>query len=534
MELLSIFPQPLLDDLVEGRWLPIVGAGFSRNAVVPAGKQMPLWDDLGRGFARDLADYPYSTPLDAMSAFEHEFSRARLVERLSDLLLVNDAQPGSAHNAFCALSFDIVCTTNLDFLLERQYIQTGRYCRPVIDEYQLAINQPTPTTLLKVHGDVHHPDRLVVTEADYDNFLTSYPLFATFLSSLLITRTAVLIGYSLDDPDFRQLWQVIGDRLGSTRRDAYVLLLAPRRSEIARYERRGVKVLQIPSNGRSYEERLTDIFCDLSRYLEEHAVTPGDIMDERVRDELTFPADAPNRVCFFSIPHDLQWFYQEYVFPIAENYGVVPMTAEDLIREGENVAAKIEALISRSHAVVVDVGNRFTMQELAVAQTHGKSSHTLAVLSTGTRGMARANNIKYIQRPDDVHGDLTSFLAELRDWFSTLEVFTEITVEREPARLLEMGEFRAAVISSMTLLETTIRRIMLNKDAVPSERMSLGGLLRTKLMSELVDEEYLRDLDKWRRVRNRAVHTTDAVDEGVARDMVHGVVEFVAKLREMS
>lgn len=32
-----MFPEVLLRDLVEGRWLPLVGAGFSRNAVTPAG-----------------------------------------------------------------------------------------------------------------------------------------------------------------------------------------------------------------------------------------------------------------------------------------------------------------------------------------------------------------------------------------------------------------------------------------------------------------------------------------------------------------
>ena len=44
---LSHVPKPLLDDLVQGRVLPIVGAGMSRNALVPDGMEMPLWDDLG-------------------------------------------------------------------------------------------------------------------------------------------------------------------------------------------------------------------------------------------------------------------------------------------------------------------------------------------------------------------------------------------------------------------------------------------------------------------------------------------------------
>jgi hypothetical protein len=51
---LQSFPKPLLDDLIAGRWLPIVGAGFSRNAVLPQGKAMPLWTDLGEALGRDL------------------------------------------------------------------------------------------------------------------------------------------------------------------------------------------------------------------------------------------------------------------------------------------------------------------------------------------------------------------------------------------------------------------------------------------------------------------------------------------------
>jgi hypothetical protein len=199
-------PQPLLDDLVAGKWLPVVGAGMSRNAVVPGGGIMPLWEDLGKELAKELSDYPYSGALDAISAYAHEFGRPRLVERLSIALHIDTARPAAAHSAFCSIPFDIVCTTNFDFLLERQYNTTPRYCRPIIDEDHLAVNSRDPSTaLLKLHGDVHHPNRLVITEEDYDVFLDKYPLLSTYLANLLITRTAVLIGYSLDVPDFRSL-----------------------------------------------------------------------------------------------------------------------------------------------------------------------------------------------------------------------------------------------------------------------------------------------------------------------------------------
>src|SRR5919108_5046963 len=190
-EYIKHFPKPLLDDLVAGRWLPVIGAGMSRNAVVPSGKHVPLWDDLGRELAQELQDYPYSGTLDAVSAYAHEYGRPRLVERVAEALLTNEARPGGAHRAFCSILFDIVCTTNVDFLLERQYETTPRYCRPVIDEDHLAVNDRSNTTLLlKLHGDLHHPTRLVLTEEDYDSFLDRFPLLATYLANLLITRTA--------------------------------------------------------------------------------------------------------------------------------------------------------------------------------------------------------------------------------------------------------------------------------------------------------------------------------------------------------
>ena len=97
---LKHFPKPLLDDLVTGRWLPVVGAGFSRNAQISSGKAMPLWSDLGRGLASDLQDYIYVNPIDAISSFEYEFGRAKLIEKISHLIHLGKARPGIAHQAF--------------------------------------------------------------------------------------------------------------------------------------------------------------------------------------------------------------------------------------------------------------------------------------------------------------------------------------------------------------------------------------------------------------------------------------------------
>ena len=114
---LKNFPKPLLDDLVEGRWLPVVGAGMSKNAVLPPEKSLPLWNELGRLVAKDISDYSYYNAIDALSAYEHEFGRPKLIERLTDLLLINEARPGKVHRAFCSIpvNFKKVVASKLQF-----------------------------------------------------------------------------------------------------------------------------------------------------------------------------------------------------------------------------------------------------------------------------------------------------------------------------------------------------------------------------------------------------------------------------------
>src|SRR5262249_31421665 len=148
-----------------------------------------------------IPDFRYSTALEAVSAYAQTFSRAKLIEQLSDLLFVNSTRPGEAHRAFCALPFDIVCTTNFDFLLEKGFGESLKYCQVVTDEESLSLIPPEKAVrLLKFHGDLHHPSQLITTEDDYDTFITNHPLISTYISNLLISKTALFIGYSLDDP----------------------------------------------------------------------------------------------------------------------------------------------------------------------------------------------------------------------------------------------------------------------------------------------------------------------------------------------
>jgi hypothetical protein len=144
---LDPFPDPLLSDLVAGRWLPLVGAGLSKNAHLAPGSRMPDWKQLGEEIADELPPgYGADSPVESLSAYEHAFGRGKLIERVQRALNVTTARPDRVHVAFCSIPFDVVVTTNVDQLLEQQYRTTHGSVLSVIEDEQLAL--PNPTELL--------------------------------------------------------------------------------------------------------------------------------------------------------------------------------------------------------------------------------------------------------------------------------------------------------------------------------------------------------------------------------------------------
>lgn len=532
---LQHFPKPLLDDLVNGRWLPIVGAGLSFNATVPDGKSVPMWGELGKQLEADLDDFASTGPVDAISAFEHEFGRPRLIERLSEILLLREATPGEAHKQFCSIPFDLVCTTNFDFLLERQYDQIPRYVYPVVDEEQLSLNVARDgTLLLKLHGDVRHPSRLVVTEADYDAFLSRYPLMATYLANLLITKTAVLVGYSLDDPDFRQVWQVVAQRLGRSRRQAYAIAVGAKSADVARFARRGVTVINLPGSREKYGEILAAAFEELGNHWRDKVLSVSTVTEEEPLRELLLPRDASTRLCFFAVPLHRLPYYRDRVFPSVEALGLVPVTADDVVSPGDSISAKIDALMDRSAAIIVEVGSSWTTMELKLAlarvkegeiDVSGRRSPRVIILSDRDSSPPDSVDLNRLQiqrisTQRDSDDAVTRLIGALRQ-------IVPVDLERkaEAKRLFDAKEYRAAVISAMSYLEATLRERLDKPDWGRVNRpMALRNLLQLATERHIIHQVELGKIENWVRIRNEAVHSNAAVSKPIAQEIVDGIL----------
>jgi hypothetical protein len=526
---LTYFPKPFLDDLVNNRCLPIIGAGFSKNAEIPKNKKMLDWDELGKVIASDIQDYKYTNALDAISAYSHEYSRTNLVEKLTQLLLLSSVKPGKTHKAFCELQFDIVCTTNFEFLLEQGYSLIPKYSRPIIDEDQLSIaSVGDGITILKLHGDLHHPNRLVVTEEDYDRFLSKNPMLATYLANLLITRTPLFIGYSLDDTDFRQIWQIIKDRLGNLRRQAYVLKIDCSPHEKARFERRGVKVINIKGSPSDYPKILEEIFIELKDYWNEEVLKLPTVSEEATLAELALPDDTNNRLCFFSIPLKLLPFYKKYIFPIASRYGLVPISADDVISIGDNWIAKVTALINKAEFIVLDLATQNTMFELGLVLSQSKHANRLLIIRSEHSPIPTdIQNIYHLIRPDNPFEDIEALSQRIEGWFRDVVERLQATYDEEPKRLLAKREFRAAVISAMTLLEVNMRQKVENLKSVSIKSTAPYSVYNLARDLQLITPDEFTNIRRWSDTRNALVHTKSIVNANDAKRIVNGVYQLL-------
>lgn len=528
----DFFPKPFIEDIIKGNCLPIIGAGFSLNANIPAGKKMLQWDDLGRHFADYIPNYVYTNPLDAISAYCHEFSRNSLLSKLSDALLVDSINPGDAHKAFSKLPFKLICTTNFDFLLEKAI----PFSKPITDESQLSISIDESTIgILKIHGDLNHPNLIVATEEDYDLFLERRPLLSTYLSYLLIVKTPLFIGYSIDDPDFRQIFKVVNDRLGDSKRPAYTIKLNASNHEVAKFERRGVKVINIKDQNTTYERLFVNVFEELSAIwqkgvLQQSTFTQTDMKAELITDDL-----SQNRLCFFSIPFKFIPYYREVVFPVIKKYGFIPITADEVISYGDTIIAKVSALIQKAEIVIVDASdsNNNVMYELSVAlNQHGKR---ILVISDDEHFIKDRNlnsRIVHVVKKSDDNYDNSDMIRGIEKWISNITKEFYGRYNKEPARLLEKNEYRAAVVSIFSLLEIELGKAISKNYSNNDVRMA-GLHQMTKMIYDwgVVAKNEYDSLRKWLMVRNKIVHDTIEVDRITATEIVEGISAVISKLK---
>jgi hypothetical protein len=428
------------------------------------------------------------------------------------------------HEAFAELPFDVVATTNFDMLLEEAYARVGRPQHLIVREDQFALQYPqTAVSVVKAHGDLNNEPVLVATEEDYDEFLLKRPLLTTFMANLLITRVGLLIGYSFSDRHWRELLVAVRSRLGRGKQSVYALAVDSDVMTSERFRRRGVQLIDIPSEGMADQDCLLHTFEQMREHIAEHGLDRSTIKDEAALEELRTGSRLDSRLCLFLLPERRVAFYREQVFPALRRSGVTPVTPYDVDVAGGSLFATAIALLERVRAAVVDVsvdgsGTQFEAGLALSSSARGGAAAVAFVTDARRAGAPESGEAFLIAKSLDD----PDFPEAIHEW-----VIDVLGVERptaEPVTVKSSHDPAWQILRAFRDLELALR------SHYSDGPLSLPNLLARAEMDGLLSRASVVLLREDYRLRTRALHEFYAPTGEEASQVTKHVVEALEEL----
>lgn len=203
--------------MAEKQLVLFVGAGAS----VASG--MPLWRDAVAQIAEKVNADPDKENYLVIPQY---YFNARGKKEYTQLMreIFKYKQPlntTEVHKLIMAFSAETIITTNYDRLLEQAAEENGIFMHVVAKDTDLPYRK-AGRELIKMHGDFEH-DNFVLKEDDYLHYHKNFKLIETYVKSLIGTKTVLFIGYSLSDPDVKQIINWVKEILDEEFQHAYMI-----------------------------------------------------------------------------------------------------------------------------------------------------------------------------------------------------------------------------------------------------------------------------------------------------------------------
>lgn len=274
----ELIPSELIERFKHKECVFFVGAGVSQAAGLSTGsifKQQLI----------EKIQYPRpDVPLSKVAqAVEDAIDRTTLNQMIRENF-AGDHSPAKSHESIAELANQHcthLITTNFDNLLEKALDQLKhKYHKSKRDsDISLAGGK---LHLIKLHGDADDNETIVITETDYRDSFREHPIIWNLISGLLVEKTLVFLGYSLEDPDFDQIYHQITRTLGDFQRLSYAVQVRSNeiseedwnKFHVASWTRRKIRILTMDADDFLEQIKTGLVSAPINRETQSRAIKP--------------------------------------------------------------------------------------------------------------------------------------------------------------------------------------------------------------------------------------------------------------------
>lgn len=230
------WPNDLTTDVARRRCVLVLGAGISANSKNASGQSPKTWYSFLLNASMGLSDAKTTMSVRKMLGSGDFLTACQIIRdqmgpshfhNLAESEYLNPGfQHATIHDRIIELDSRIVATPNFDTIYENRVNAIQHSTVAVKNYYDNDIAEwvrGTKRIVLKIHGTIHTPNKMIFTREDYARARNQHARFYEILNALAVTHTFLFLGCGLEDPDIRLLLEDYGFRHEYSRPHYFVI-----------------------------------------------------------------------------------------------------------------------------------------------------------------------------------------------------------------------------------------------------------------------------------------------------------------------
>lgn len=265
------WPKSLISDLARRRSVLFLGSGISKNAKNAAGLHPKDWGEFLQEGASKVSSSSKKALITkcikngdyllACELLKKIMGRDDFVHLLKDEFLTPKFENAKIHEDIFLLDSRIVITPNFDKIYDVYADKESKGSIIIKNYYDDDIAdhiRQRERLILKIHGSITTPDKLIFSRTDYSEARISYKHFYSILEALIATHTFIFLGAGLNDPDIKLLLEDYSFRYQNSQKHLFILPKQSLDREILKIHEENMNLKIITYDNKNNHQELLD------------------------------------------------------------------------------------------------------------------------------------------------------------------------------------------------------------------------------------------------------------------------------------